>query len=98
MHTNGDYEFNMVSLVCVAWANKPLIAVVTVVGALIAMVFALIAIPIFRAEVVVTIVENNHMGGGGLQSLANQFGGIANLAGVNLGTGGAEREYQAVLE
>ena len=84
MHTDGDYEFNMVSLVRVAWANKPLVAIVTIVGGLIALVLALIAIPIFRAEVVVTIVEDNHMGGGGLQSLANQFGGIASMAGVNL--------------
>ena len=99
MHTDGDYEFNMVSLVRVAWANKPLVAIVTIVGGLIALVLALIAIPIFRAEVVVTIVEDNHMGGGGLQSLANQFGGIASMAGLNLGEGGTQdQEYQAILE
>jgi uncharacterized protein involved in exopolysaccharide biosynthesis len=99
IHTDGDYEFNMVSMCRVAWANKPLVAAVTLVGGLIALVFALIAIPIFRAEAVVTIVEDNHIGGGGLQSLANQFGGIASLAGVNLGAGGStDREYQAILE
>jgi uncharacterized protein involved in exopolysaccharide biosynthesis len=98
-HTDGDYEFNMVSLCRVAWANKPLVAVVTVVGGLIALFFALTAIPIFRAEVVVTMVQDNHMGGGGLQSLANQFGSVASLAGVNLGAGGnTDQEYQAILE
>jgi uncharacterized protein involved in exopolysaccharide biosynthesis len=98
-HTDGDYEFNMVSLCRVAWANKPLVAVVTVVGGLIALFFALTAIPIFRAEVVVTLVQDNHMGGGGLQQLANQFGSVASLAGVNLGAGGnTDQEYQAVLE
>jgi uncharacterized protein involved in exopolysaccharide biosynthesis len=98
MHTNSDYEFDMVSLCRVAWANKPLVAVVTVIGALIALGFALTAIPIFRADVVVTIVEDNHMGGGGLQGLANQFGGLASLAGVNLGEGSSTaREYQAIL-
>jgi uncharacterized protein involved in exopolysaccharide biosynthesis len=98
IHTGGDYEFDMVSLCRVAWANKPLVAVTTVIVALIALVFALTATPMFRADVVVTIVEDNHMGGGGLQSLANQFGGLANLAGLNLGTGSTDQEYQAVLE
>lgn len=97
VHTDGDYEFDMVSLCRVAWANKPLIAASTIVAALIALVFALVAVPIFRAEVVVTIVEDDHMGGG-LQSFASQFGGLASMAGVNLGTGGPEREYRAVLE
>lgn len=99
MPNSADYEFNMVSLCRVAWARKPLVAAVTLVGGLIALVFALTAIPIFRAEVVVTIVEDNHMGGGGLQSLANQFGGIASMAGLNLGGGAStEHEYQAILE
>jgi uncharacterized protein involved in exopolysaccharide biosynthesis len=98
VHTDGDYEFNMVSLCRVAWANKPLVAIVTVVGALIALAFALTAIPIFRAEVVVTIVEDNHMGGGGLGGLANQFGGLASLTGVNLGEGSStDQEYHAIL-
>jgi uncharacterized protein involved in exopolysaccharide biosynthesis len=98
IHASGDYEFNMVSLVRVAWANKGLVAVVTLIGGLVALVFALTATPIFRSDVVVTIVEDNHMGGGGLQSLANQFGGIASLAGVNLGAGGStDRDSQAIL-
>jgi uncharacterized protein involved in exopolysaccharide biosynthesis len=96
--TARDYEFDMVSLCRVAWANKPLVAVTAGVITLIALVFALIAIPTFRAEAVVTIVEDNHMGGGGLQSLANQFGGVASLAGISLGAGGGHaQEYQAVL-
>jgi uncharacterized protein involved in exopolysaccharide biosynthesis len=85
MHSDGDYEFDMVSLTRVAWAHKLLVAAIVVVAGIIAVVL------------VVTVVEDNHMGGG-LESIANQFGGLASLAGVSLGTGGPEREYRAVLE
>jgi uncharacterized protein involved in exopolysaccharide biosynthesis len=97
VHIDRDYEFDMFALSVSAWANKPLVAASTVVGGLIALVFALVAVPIYRADVVVTVVEDTHMGGG-LQSLASQFGGLASMAGVNLGTGGPEREHRAVLE
>jgi uncharacterized protein involved in exopolysaccharide biosynthesis len=90
-----DYEFDIVDLCRVAWAHKYLVAAIAVAGALIAMYFALIAIPSYRADVVVTLVQDSSLGGG--QSIASRFGGLASLAGVNLGTGGPEREHQAVL-
>jgi LPS O-antigen subunit length determinant protein (WzzB/FepE family) len=91
-----DYEFDFVDLCRVAWAYKYLVGTTSLVGALIALVLAIIAIPIYRADVVVTLVEDSNIGGA--QSLANQFGGLASLAGVSLGTGGQDREHQAVLE
>jgi uncharacterized protein involved in exopolysaccharide biosynthesis len=94
--TDEDYELDVVDLVRVAWAHKYLVAATAFIGALIALVFAVTAIPIFRADVVVTIVEDTNLGGS--QSIASEFGGLASLAGVNLGTGGPEREHQAVLE
>jgi uncharacterized protein involved in exopolysaccharide biosynthesis len=95
VHTDEDYEFDIVDLCRVAWAHKYLVAATSFVGALIALVFALTAIPSYRAEVVVTLVEDTSLGGG--QSIASQLGGLASLAGVNVGTGGPEREHQAVL-
>jgi len=97
LQTDDDYDFDFIELCRVVWAQKRLVAATSTIGALVALVLAIIAIPSFRADVVVTIVEDNHMGGG-LQSLASQFGGLASLAGVGLGTGGPEREHQAVLE
>ena len=96
VHTDEDYEFDVVDLCRVAWAHKYLVATTSFVGTLIALVLALTAIPIYRGTAVVTLVEDTNMGGG--QSIASQFGGLASLAGVNLGTGGPEREHQAVLE
>jgi uncharacterized protein involved in exopolysaccharide biosynthesis len=96
VHTDEDYEFDIVNLIRVSWAYKYLVGSLAFVGALVALVLALIAIPSYRADVVVTLVEDTNLGGG--QSIASQFGGLASLAGVNIGTGGPEREHQAVLE
>jgi uncharacterized protein involved in exopolysaccharide biosynthesis len=96
VHTDEDYEFDFVDLCRVAWVYKGLVAAFAAVGALIALVLALTATPMYRADVVVTLVEDSNMGGA--QSLANQFGGLASLAGVSLGSGGQDREHQAVLE
>jgi|OpeIllAssembly_1097287.scaffolds.fasta_scaffold01947_4 uncharacterized protein involved in exopolysaccharide biosynthesis len=69
--------------------NLALIAGTTLAGILIATAIALTATPIFRAEVVVAEVEEP----GGPLALAGQLGGLASLAGVNLGglDGGARR-------
>jgi uncharacterized protein involved in exopolysaccharide biosynthesis len=96
VQTDDDYDFDFIDLCRVILAQKYLVATTSTIGALIALAFALIAIPIYRADVVVTIVEDSKLGGA--QSIASQFGGLASLAGVNLGTGGQEREHQAVLE
>jgi LPS O-antigen subunit length determinant protein (WzzB/FepE family) len=97
VHTDEDYEFDVVDLCRVAWAYKRLVASTSLVGALIALVLAVTAVPSYRAEVVVTLVEDTDLGSG--QSLASQFGGLASLAGVTLGAGGSHREeHQAVLE
>ncbi len=55
---------------------------ITAAFALLAVVFALIATPRYRADVVVSEVTNN--GTGGAASLAGQLGGLASLVGVNL--------------
>jgi uncharacterized protein involved in exopolysaccharide biosynthesis len=93
-------ETDWVMLWRVAWGSRYLISLSVLVCGLIALYLALTAIPIFRAEVVVTTVRQ-----GGLNassSLSNQLGGlagIASLAGVNLETGnGAEREARALLQ
>jgi uncharacterized protein involved in exopolysaccharide biosynthesis len=62
---------------------------------LVAVVLALSATHIYRAEVVVTEARDESMGGAA--SLANQLGGLASIAGINLAKGGTSYEAQAVL-
>ena len=63
---------------------------------LVAVYLALTAIPIFKAEAVVAEVHDAGMSAA--SSLANQFGGIASLAGISLPGGGTDRQAEAVLQ
>lgn len=62
--------------------------------AAIAAAIGLTMTPMYRAEVVISEARDANMGGS--SSLMSQLGGIASLAGVNVG-GGLNREAQAVL-
>ena len=92
-----DYDFDIVDLCRVAWAYKGIVATTTIAGTLIALVLALIAIPSYRADIVVTLTQDTSLGGGG-QGLGSQLGGLASVAGLNVGAEGVDREHQAVLE
>jgi len=94
--SHGDEEIDIVALCRVAWRYKYLIGAIALVGGLVAAFFAFTAVPIYRAEVVITEAREQNMGGGA--SLMTQIGGLANLAGVNLPGEGAGREAQAVLQ
>lgn len=93
--TGDDHEINIIAVLRVMWAHKYLVAVTTGVCALVAMYLALTAIPIYRAEILVTPVRETGMSSA--TSLANQFGGLASIAGLNLGSGSPDVERQAIL-
>jgi uncharacterized protein involved in exopolysaccharide biosynthesis len=86
-------EISVISVLRVAWRYKYLIAAVATVCAAIAVVLALTATLIYRAEIVVTHTASSANGLGGL---ARQFSGLAGIAGINLKNDGTE-EAQAVL-
>ena len=93
--SSGD-EVNVVAMVQVAWRYRYFIAAVGLVLALVAVVVALTTTPRFRAQVVVTQARDDTMGAG--SSLVSQLGGLASIAGINLGAaGGPGPEAQAVL-
>lgn len=69
--------------------------VTTALCVALAVYVALTATPIFRAEVLLTPARQQ--GAGSLSSLASQYGGLASLAGVNLGDSAEDREHQAML-
>jgi uncharacterized protein involved in exopolysaccharide biosynthesis len=86
-------EISVISVLRVAWRYNYLIAAVATVCAAIAVVLALTATLIYRAEIVVTHTASSANGLGGL---ARQFSGLAGIAGINLKNDGTE-EAQAVL-
>jgi len=88
-------QVDVVALLRVVWRYKYFIAVVAAVCGLLAVVLALSATYIYRAEVVVTEARDEGMGGAA--SLANELGGLASIAGINLLKGSTGHEAQAVL-
>jgi uncharacterized protein involved in exopolysaccharide biosynthesis len=91
-----DGEIDFLALWHMLWAQRWVIVGTGSVAVAVAAYLALTAIPIYRAEAVVSEVRDN---GGGMGALASQFGGLANLAGVNLGSStGSNRSASAVLQ
>jgi uncharacterized protein involved in exopolysaccharide biosynthesis len=89
----GD-GIDVVGILQVIWRYRYLVGCMSVLCALIAVYIALTAKEIFRAEVVVTVVHDNGMNGS--SDSGGSLGGLANLAGLNLG-GGADADAQGTL-
>jgi uncharacterized protein involved in exopolysaccharide biosynthesis len=95
---NGDDTIDVIALWRLLWGQKVLIAIFAGVLGTVAVVLALTATPIYRAEAVVTPVADSGLGNAA-SSLAGRFGGLASLAGIDLGSKGvAAQEAQAVLQ
>ncbi len=78
-----DDSVDLLALCRVLNQYKNILLGVFLCGMLLAVGFAFLSTPIYRAELVMApSVEEKS---GGLSSLAGQFGGLASLAGVNLG-------------
>jgi len=89
-------EIDFVAIFWIVWRRKLLVSAVAIVSGLVAVYLAFTAIPIYRATVVVTEVHDVALGGA--NSLSSQLGGLASLAGVNIGANGPNVENKAVLE
>jgi uncharacterized protein involved in exopolysaccharide biosynthesis len=76
--------------------RKRVVIISTALCVAAAVFYALLATPIYRAESAVTDARDGSMGPAA--SLASQFGGIASLAGIDLGGGDNGRENHAVLK
>jgi uncharacterized protein involved in exopolysaccharide biosynthesis len=84
---------DLIALWWVAWRYKYVIASASIVCGLVAVGLALTAVPVYRAETVISEVRERDMSSG----VVSQFAGLANLAGVNLGTN-VGSEAKAVLK
>jgi len=75
------------------WADKWIISAITAVFFATSVAYALLATPIYKAEVLLAPVTDNQIGG----SMA-RLGGLASLVGVNLGSEGDDKHAVAVLK
>jgi uncharacterized protein involved in exopolysaccharide biosynthesis len=94
IRNDGD-QVDVVAVLRVIWRYKFFIALVAAVCGLAAVALALTTKHVFRADVVVTEANDETMGG--VSSLANEFGGLASIAGIKLGNDKMGYEAQAVL-
>jgi uncharacterized protein involved in exopolysaccharide biosynthesis len=82
-------EIDIRELFRMFWTGKWIIASITVGASVIAVTIAFMLPNIYRAEAL--LAPNNQEGAGGVSALAAQYGGLASLAGINLGGGKADK-------
>jgi len=76
---------NLRQLAAILWAGKWLIAGIGFAGTLVALIVVLLLPNVYRAEAL--LAPNREEGASGLASVASQYGGLAALAGIDLGSG-----------
>jgi len=88
-------EINLIELWNVLLAHKKLIIAITTLSTAIALAVALLMTPIYRAETLLAPAQKEK--GGGLSAMASQFGGLASLAGINVGGGDSSTDEAIAL-
>ncbi len=96
MNGAGEGEIDLRELLVALWRGKWWIVVSTLVGAVIAVIFAISLPNIYRSEAL--LAPSAEQQGGGLAAIAAQFGGLASLAGVNLSGGGGPDKTAIAVE
>jgi uncharacterized protein involved in exopolysaccharide biosynthesis len=74
---------------CLLWSRKWIVATITLGAGIIAIIFALLIPDTYRAEALLAPDDPNRAGG--LSSLEAQYGGLASLAGIDLGDSADDR-------
>lgn len=97
VNTMRDDEIDLRELFSVIWQGKWLIAGVTLVFAVASVVIALMLPNIYKSEALLA-PASKEQGAGGLAGLASQFGGLASMAGINLGSSGNTDKTQLAIE
>ncbi|GAB1152036.1 MAG: Wzz/FepE/Etk N-terminal domain-containing protein [Shewanella algae] len=92
-----DDEIDLRELFSAIWQGKWLIAGVTLVFAVASVVIALMLPNIYKSEALLA-PASEEQGAGGLAGLASQFGGLASMAGINLGGSGSSDKTQLAIE
>ncbi|WP_345882567.1 Wzz/FepE/Etk N-terminal domain-containing protein [Shewanella algae] len=92
-----DDEIDLRELFSVIWQGKWLIAGVTLVFAVASVAIALMLPNIYKSEALLAPAYEEQ-GAGGLAGLASQFGGLASMAGINLGGSRSSDKTQLAIE
>lgn len=88
-------EIDLRELLSVIWKGKWLIIAITVLFAIGSVIFAISQPNIYKADALLAPAESEQSSGG-LAALAGQFGGLASMAGINLGGGGSDKTDLAI--
>jgi LPS O-antigen subunit length determinant protein (WzzB/FepE family) len=91
-----DDEIDLVALAVTLWKGKWIIIGVAAVFFGIAVIASLMMPNMYRSEIV--LAPANAESSGGISALAGQFGGLAGLAGINLGGSGGVDKTTLTLE
>ncbi len=89
----GDDEIDLRELWRVIWQGKWIILACTLVLAAGAVFYAIKQPNIYKAQALLAPADNES---GGLSAMARQYGGLASLAGINLGGGGSDKTALAI--
>lgn len=92
----SDDEVNLTELFQILWKDKWLIILTTALFTISSVFYALEQPNVYKSEALLAAAEQEQSGG--LGALAGQFGGLASLAGVNLGSSGTANKTQLALE
>ena len=89
-HLPEDDEIDLAELWHAIWSGKLLIIAISALFAISSIIYALNQPNIYRATTLLAPASEQG-GAGGLAKMAGQFGGLASLAGINLGSGGTDK-------
>jgi uncharacterized protein involved in exopolysaccharide biosynthesis len=92
---NQDDEIDLAELWRAVWAGKFTIIIISMIFAVASVFFALSKPNIYKASAILAPASSEG-GAGGLGALAGQFGGLASMAGINLGGGGGDKTALAL--
>lgn len=93
---NESDEIDLKELFSVIWAGKLKIILITAVITIAAVVYALSLPNVYKATTV--LAPTNQESQGGLSGLASQYGGLAAMAGINLGGGSGDNKIEHAIE
>ncbi|MBU3016155.1 LPS O-antigen length regulator [Paraglaciecola agarilytica] len=91
---NNDDEIDLRELWNVIWRGKWLIIAITTIFAVASVFYALSLPNIYKSEALLAPADSDQQGG--LSGLSGQLGGLASLAGVNLGGGKTDKTALAI--
>jgi uncharacterized protein involved in exopolysaccharide biosynthesis len=93
---NQEDEISLIDLFAVLWRRRVMIIVITLLGAVGAVVFSVISLvlpseksflPNYYTPKALMLIDNKSSSGGGLSSILGNMGGLASLAGLGMSSG-----------